>query len=94
MLTRTAQQDASRVPVPRLRREQMFCLLELPYTGRIEIRFTTCTQRFFLEPSIQTRYAYYSYPTPDPFSWQYFSTVVNNTTKIATVLGLYGFRSF
>jgi len=53
----------------------------LRYTGWIEISFTTCTQRFFLEPSFKARYTYYGYSAPEPLSWQYSSTVVNNSLK-------------
>jgi hypothetical protein len=62
----------------------------------VRFRATACdsARHQFSKPSFETRYAYYSYSTPDPSSWQYFSTAINNTTKIATVLGLYGFRSF
>ena len=36
------------------------------------------TQEIFLEPSFETRYSYYNYSAPDPLSWHYSSTVVNN----------------
>ncbi|KAJ9481301.1 hypothetical protein VN97_g12184, partial [Penicillium thymicola] len=47
--------------------------------GWIEISFTTCTRRFFLEPSFKTHYAYYSYSIPDPVPWQYSNTIGKNT---------------
>ena len=63
-------------------------------TGRIEISFTTYTQRFYLEPSFETYHTYCGYSTPDPVSWRYFDTGVNNNIKIDCVLNLYGFSSF
>jgi hypothetical protein len=39
-------------------------------TGWIEISFTTCTRRFYLKPSFETRYTYYIYSSPEPLSWQ------------------------
>jgi hypothetical protein len=62
------------------------------FTGWIEISLTTYAQRFFLEPSFKTRYAYYSYFTAGFFPWQYSNIFVDNSTKIASVLRLYGFR--
>ena len=50
-------------------------------TGWIEISFTISSQRFFLEPSFETRYTYYGYSAPEPLSWQYSSTVVNYSLK-------------
>ena len=32
----------------------------------IEISFTTCTRGFYLEPSFEKRYTYYSYSSPEP----------------------------
>jgi hypothetical protein len=49
------------------------------------IGFTACTQRLFLA-LFET---YHTYSTPDPFSWQYSSTVVDNSIKIASVRPLW-----
>lgn len=38
--------------------------------GWIEISFTTCTRRIYLQPSLETRYTYYGYSSPEPLSWQ------------------------
>lgn len=51
---------------------------------------TIYSQRFFLEPSFETRNAYNSYSPPEPLSWQYPSTGVNSNIKIASVLDSYG----
>ena len=50
-------------------------------TGWIELSFTVSSQRFFLEPSFETRYSYYDYSAPELPSWQYSSTVVTNSLK-------------
>jgi hypothetical protein len=46
-----------------------FTSLQKSDTGWIEISFTTCTRRIYLEPSLETRYTYYSYSSPEPLSW-------------------------
>ena len=45
-------------------------LMRLSVTGRIEISFTTCAHRFFLEPYPEIRYNYYGYSAPEPLPWQ------------------------
>ena len=62
------------------RRGEVTCN-EINSTAWIEISFTIYSQRFFLEPSFETRYAFYGYSAPEPLSWQYSSTVVNNSLK-------------
>jgi hypothetical protein len=42
-------------------------------TGWIEISFTTYSQEFFLEPSFEPHYTYYSYSSPEALSWQYLA---------------------
>jgi hypothetical protein len=55
-------------------------------TGWIEISFTIFSQRFFLGPSFETHCTYHGYSAPEPFSWQYSSTVVNNNLNSFGVL--------
>ena len=68
--------------------------LILNITPWIENSFTTCTQRFYLEPYFVTYHTNCSYCTPDPVSLQYLDTSVNYSLGIDCVLNLYRSRRF
>jgi hypothetical protein len=59
-------------------------------TGPLEISFTTLLSWILSLTLSRSTLTYYSYTAPDPCSWQYSGTFLNNNIKIAIVLVLYG----